>query len=161
MARAPWLAVLALAGCPAAEGYRNADLQVDILGALPEDATRVRTCVDGAGSRTEGAGPDRYAVPGLPTVRAAVVTVDVLAARTGTGPWEEDTGGDAVQVIARAGPVTVDAEVPWQETPLASFLADGQDAGADCPDCPGACEATGAFAGEEEESWLLAVRFRP
>jgi len=154
-------AVLAATGCPAAEEWRNADLQVDVRADLPDGAARVRICVDGAGSRTQGAGPVAYAVPGVPMDGPAVVTADVLAVRTGTGPWDEDTGGAGYQVMARGGPVTLDAATPWAEVALEAFVAEGADPEADCPECPAPCTTSGAFADDEEDSWLLAVRFRP
>ncbi len=140
-------------GCPTAEEWRNADLQLDVRADLPEDAARVRICVAGTGSRTQGAGPDAYAVPGIPTDRPAVVTVDVLAPSGDA----EDTGSGEDRVLARAGPIALDAATPWREAPLEVF---GEADGA-CPACPEACAPTGAFAPAEAASWLLAVRFRP
>jgi hypothetical protein len=114
---------------------------LDVLADLPAAAARVRICVEGTGSRTQGAGPDAYAVPGLPAGRPAVVTVDVLG--------DEDTGGEDARVVARVGPVTLDAATPWREAALETQGAAGPDP----------CTATGGFAPEGEDSWLLAVRF--
>lgn len=128
----------ALAGC-ALEEYRNADLQLDVLGAsLGErpDETRVRICVDGAGNAEEALGAGLLAFPGLPRGEALVVTVDTLA----EGADETRSG--------RAGPVTLGEATPWAELPW-------EPCEGDCA----ACTATGALAAEGEPDWLLAVRF--
>ena len=138
--------LLVLSGC-AVEEWRNADLQLDIASALPSTAEQVRVCVDGAGVRDHGAATvGRFAVPGVPTVRPAVVTVQVLIAGS------EDTGatGDASFVIGQAGPATLESDAAYTKATYTEYTA-GEG--------PSLCDVTGSFAGDEEESWLLAVRF--
>lgn len=137
----PLLVPLALACGQGA--WRNADLQLDVRGALPPEAERVRICVEGAGMRTLEAGPDRYAFPELPADRSAVVIVDALVE---DDPWNPDTGDEALAVVARAGPARLDGDVPWREVVLV-------------PEATSAPCTASAVAEAEEESWLLAVRF--
>ncbi len=133
-----------LGGC-GVEEWRNADLQLDVSSTLPDAAEQVRVCVDGAGVRELGAAAvGRFAVPGVPTDRPAIVTVQVLAA------GNEDTADSQAQIIGQAGPVTLEAAAPYASTAYNDYTA-GEG--------PSLCEVTGSFAEEEEESWLLAVRF--
>jgi hypothetical protein len=140
-----------MTGC-ARELWRNADLQLDVQTPLPSLAEQVRLCVAGGPARTQGAGPARYALPGLVAGQPVALTVDLLASAP------EDSGAEGVAVLARAKGVILTAEDPWQEVPLTIFA----DTAADlqpCEACPPACEEEGPGAGAEEESWLLAVRF--
>ena len=133
-----------LAGC-GVEEWRNADLQLDVLSALPDTAEQVRVCVDGAGVRELGAAAvGRFAVPGVPMSRPAIVTVQVVVS------GGEDTADAQPQIIGQAGPVTLEADAPYASTAYNDYTA-GEG--------PSLCEVTGSFAEEEEESWLLAVRF--
>ncbi|MFH1469187.1 MAG: hypothetical protein ABIO70_32665 [Pseudomonadota bacterium] len=153
------LLTLAILGCAAGcarERWRNADLQLDVMAPLPDLAAQVRLCVVAGPARTLGAGPDRYALPGLVAGQAAVLTVDLLA------PASADTGADGAEnalVLARVEEVTLSGEVPWQEAPLTIFADTAAELQA-CTGCPPACEEAGPGAGAEEESWLLAVRFQ-
>ena len=145
-ATTPGLLLTLLAGGCSVESWRNADLQLDVQSALPGEAEQVRICVDGAGVREQAAVEvGRFAVPGVPTDSPAIVTVQVTVARTGG-----DTGTDTVLVIGQAGPETLEATAPYVATGYTEYT---QGEG------PSPCEVTGSFAGDEEESWLLAVRF--
>lgn len=148
------IALLLLSSCTREE-YRNADLQLDILGALPAHADRVRICVEDLRSRTVGAGGDRYAVPGLPSGEPATVVVDALV----EGAGAEDSGLVELITVARSAQVTLSADVPWLETELEVF-ADSTEQAQACVDCPTACGTTATAAETEEESWLLTVRFQ-
>lgn len=154
MIRGPCTVALSacLAGC-ARETWRNADLQVDVLAPLAPLAEQVRLCVAGGPARTQGAGPERYALPGLMAGQPVALTVDLLAA------VDPDSGAPHRVVLARAEGVTLTAQDPWQEVPLTFFADTDADLQA-CGVCPPACEEEGAGAGDEEESWLLAVRFQ-
>jgi len=148
MRRAPCCAGLVAfaVGC-GVEEWRNADLQLDVSSDLPDTAEQVRVCVDGAGVRELGAAAvGRFAVPGVPTDRPAIVTVQVLAAGSEDTALS-DSGG---QVIGQAGPVTLEADAPYASTAYNDYTGGAS---------PALCEVSGSFAGEEEESWLLAVRF--
>ncbi|MBN1337592.1 MAG: hypothetical protein JXB39_16685 [Deltaproteobacteria bacterium] len=147
--------LLGTTACAPLETWRNADLQLDVQAALPSGAERVRICVEGAGSRALGAGPEAYAVPGIPTDGPAAITTDVLAFR------DEDTGEEDAQVVARAGPVTLDADTPYAQVELEGFLDEGADPQDTCPRCPDPCVPGGSFAHAWEPSWLLVVRFHP
>jgi len=149
-----WAAVLLWASACGRETYRNADLQLDILAPLPAAADQVRGCIGAVGARTVGAGGPLYAIPGLPAQQAAAVTVDVLVPRddaTDSAEW-------GVITIARSAQVTLDADTPFRETELEVFAASAEQAQL-CDDCPEPCTTSGSFGDEEEETWLLAVRF--
>ena len=137
------LLCVTLAAC-SRETWRNADLQLDISKPLPAAATQVRLCVQDVGSRTLGAGGDRYAIPGLPTGGDLQLTVDVLQEGAAV-----DTGVE-FSTIARAGPVTLGASQKYTESALDESL-DSIDS------VP--CTAGEGFAQEGETTWLLAVRF--
>jgi hypothetical protein len=147
-------AALLLLGACTREQYRNADLQLDILGALPSHADRVRICVEDLRSRTVGAGGDRYAVPGLPVGEPATVIVDALVEREGG-----DSGLLDLITVARSTQVTFTGDDPWLETELEVFADDAEQAWA-CNGCPTPCGVTATAAETEEESWLLTVRFQ-
>ncbi len=122
------------------EEWRNADLQLDVLGAeLGEhpDEVRVRICVDGAGNAEEALGAGKLGFPGLPADQSLAITVDTLVEDA-----DELRGG-------RAGPITLGPDQPYATTAWSAC------AGADCA----ACVAEGVLAAEGEPDWLLAVRF--
>ena len=142
-------ALAGLVGCEAEE-YRNADLQLDIQAALPSAAEQVRICVEGVGSHSAGAGGDRYGFAGIPRTEAIQVTADVLVEQG------DDSGQPTMMAIARATDVALSAESPYRVVELEVFSSEGA---ASCASCPVGCDPEGSIAGEEEESWLLAVRF--
>ncbi len=148
-ARWPVWGIGCLAACTAEE-YRNADLQLDILAALPSAGEQVRICVEGVGSHSVGAGGDRYGFAGVPISEQVQVTADVLVQEG------DDSGLPTMLAIARATDVALSAEFPYREVELEIFSSDGA---LPCASCPVACDPEGSIAGEEEESWLLAVRF--
>lgn len=100
------LAPLALTACEVEE-WRNADLQLDVLGAELDTTTLMRVCVDDVGSRDVALGAGRVAYPGLPPEGALTVTVDAIEAG--------DTGEDAV-LLGRAGPITFDGDTLLEAT---------------------------------------------
>jgi hypothetical protein len=108
--------------------YAYADLGVLVSGRLPADAERVRICVAGVGVHEEGAGNGRIAVPGLPS-GAADVRIEVV---------------DIDDVELQQADAWLEPDAPW--TRAAAEAADGE-----------ACEADGAFATDEQESFLLAI----
>ena len=129
MLTAGLLTALAVSGC-GEPNYRPADLQLDLIGELPLEATHVRLCVGGVGQRVLGyrlAG--NYSYPGLPVGVPVDVTVDVLDA-------------DA-EVLARG-----------QAPAMAGYIEGVLE---ECLGCE-PCEATGTAADPDEDSWLLAVR---
>lgn len=130
----PVVAACVLLGACGLEEYRNADLQLDVVGAPASDEDRVRICVSGVGNREQALGAGRLAFAGLPAGEAAEVTVDLL-----------DAEGEAR--LGRAGPVVLDADEPWARTGW-------QDCTEDCV----ACVASGERAPAGEADWLLAVR---
>ncbi len=141
--------------------YSNADLQLDITAALPVQATQVRICVRESGTRTLGAGGDRYAMPGLPPATAATVTVDLLYSTSTTADSSTQDYSGAI-VLARAGPATLDSANSYLVVALEYFSADtGLQLATDyeCPQCPATCTAESTTQTTEEDSWLLAVRF--
>ncbi len=152
VARQLALLALPLVGCTR-EAYRNADLQLDILAGLPEGAEQVRICAEGLRSRTVGAGGERYALPGLPLGEPAAVTVDLLVALE-----DADTGGDGLVTIARSVPVEFSEQQPYLVTELEQYADSAEQAQA-CASCPTPCETATSAAENQEESWLLAVRF--
>ena len=116
----------------AAESYDYADLQVDVQGAVPDDAEQARLCVEGVGLREEGAGNGRLAFPGLPQSVDALLTVDLL--------------DEAGALVGRSVPVKIGVGTPYQQT--------GYTVVTGAP-----CEATGELAPEGSEGLLLVVRF--
>lgn len=123
--------ILLLLAC-ATPDYRAADLQLDVGAPLPEGAEQLRVCVEGWGVYEVGAGNGRAAVTGLAVGAEYAVTVDVL-----------DTYGVR---LATAGPATLDGEAPYALTPLVEGGGP-------------ACEADGAPVTDDQDSWLLTVRF--
>lgn len=120
-------ALLALACSPVS--YRDADLVLDVAGAVPDDADVVTICVADVGAESFGARIDgRFALTGLPAGQALDVTVDVVRDQA---------------VVSRA------------EGTLDDYLA---VQAADCEDCV-PCDEDDAFATAQEETWVLAVRF--
>ena len=122
--------ILLLAAC-ASEAYDVADLQLDVAAPLPAGAETMRLCVADQGALERGAGNGRMAFPGLRTGGTVTVSGEVHDA-------------DAA-VLATFGPVDLDADTPWTTTPL---LEGGEP-----------CRADGTLAADDEDSWLLAVRF--
>ena len=123
-----WLAL----GCTPTE-HRYADLQLDLPGALPEQAETVRVCVEGSGERDFGARlSGMFTLTGLPVGEPARVQVDVFDAEgallaTGAGEvWDYAVG---VRLECAAGAV--------------------------CEPC----QDDGEPVDEEDSAWLLAVRF--
>lgn len=123
--------VLLLAFLPACErvAYQPVDLQLDVEGALPEDAATLHVCVEGAGENTQGAGDGQGVFTGIP-VGPVVVWLDLL--------------DDEDRVLATAGP----AEFAEGDTYLAVPLGDG---GA-------ACQDDGAVVPEGQPSLTLGFR---
>ncbi len=150
------IAVLGLVSACSHEDYRNADLQLDILAPLPSAAERVRICVEGARSRTAGAGGERYALPGLTVGQDAPVTVDVLVVDPAT---QDDTALVSLITIARSRAVTLTSDQPYLSTEL-DVYADSADDAMACSDCPQACGTVIDAADPEDESWLLTARFQ-
>ncbi len=130
------LLALSLAGC-GLEEWRNADLQLEVQGAVLDTQASMRVCVAEVGTRSGALKAGRLAYPGLPVEGTLTVVVDALEAG--------DTGIDAVR-IGRAGPV--DFEADGVQT------VDWQDCTEDCEPCREA-----ASPAEPEQSRLLAVRF--
>ncbi|HJN76428.1 MAG TPA: hypothetical protein QGF58_21045 [Myxococcota bacterium] len=117
--------------CSAVE-YRDADLQLDLLGDLPEEAEQIRVCVADVGEQTFGARLDgRFAVTGLYAEEAVDVTVDIVDV--------DDT------MLERA---TVEGLTDYAEVEPR-----------DCEGCEG-CAEVDDFAAAGGETWVLAVRFR-
>lgn len=132
-------AVAALLGGCGLEEWRNADLQLDVLGAElgdHPDEIRARICVDGAGNMEEALGAGKVGFPGLPAGAPLTITVDTLV-----DDEDELRGG-------RAGPVTLDEQNPYSSVGWEPCEGD---------DCA-ACVASGALAAEGDQDWLLAVR---
>lgn len=148
------LLVLLVAACDR-EDYHNAELQLDVDAPLPDDAGSVRICVAEAGVRTVGAAGSRYSIPAIPTGRPAVLVVDVLQE-----VMEDTAAAGDFHVLARVGPVTLDTTRPYALEPLLEAGGTLVDAG-DLEAAPllQPCVATGTFAEEEEDAWLIAVRF--
>jgi hypothetical protein len=151
--RASFAVALCAGSACTRETWRNADLQVDVRAPLPALAEQVRLCVADGPARTLGAGPDRYALPGLRAQEPATLTADLLARAS------EDTASGPAVVLARVEGVTLTADRPYQEADLSIFVetADGL---LSCDACPPACEPEGPSAGAQEETWLLTVRFQ-
>ena len=119
-------------GCMPTE-HRFADLQLDLPGAMPEQAETVRVCVEGAGERDFGARlSGLFTLTGLPVGQEARVQVDVFD--------EEGT-----LLISGSGTVL----------DYAVGLRLECAAGAVCEPC----EDDGDPVSEEDSAWLLAVRF--
>lgn len=128
-----------LAAC-STEEWRNADLQIDVVGADIHDEDLVRICVDEVGILEQAAGAGRLGFTGIPQGDDLVVTVDVID--------EVDTGGVGTW-RRRAGPTTIG--------PAASVV---EVAVSDCADdACGLCMTAGEKAREGDPDWLLAVRF--
>jgi hypothetical protein len=96
------MVLLAFLGACARVDYQPVDLQLDVLGALPDQAAMLHVCVEGAGEHTQGAGNGRGVFSGIPP-GPAVVRFDVL--------------DEADGVLASAGPATFDG-VGYLTTPL-------------------------------------------
>ena len=125
-----FLALVWTGGCGGVD-YRAADLQLDLVGELPEDVASVRICVEGVGARVMGARlAGTYSYPGLPVDAPLDITVNVL---------DED------------GEVLLEAQAPalsgYREEELR-----------ECDPCS-ACQASGTAADPDGPSWLLALRF--
>lgn len=117
--------------CSAVE-YRDADLQLDLLGEVPEDAEQVRVCVADVGEQSFGARIDgRFAVTGLYANEPVDVTIDLLDA-------------DAA-VLARAEAADLDGYAELESR--------------QCEGCE-VCSEADNFAPAGGETWVLAVRFR-
>lgn len=147
----PLLSWFLLAVACGREEWRNADLQLDIDAPVPTGTGEVRVCVQGQGIRTVGAAGDLYAVPGLVAGGDVSVTVDALSL----------SGEGAGVVLGRCGPVDLGPGTPWRREPWMTWgdsTQDTSDTGALVP-APEPCTASGSFAPDEEDSWLLAVRF--
>ncbi|MFZ5476592.1 MAG: hypothetical protein ACOZNI_07435 [Myxococcota bacterium] len=112
-------------------GYDVVDLQLDVADPLPAAAEQVHVCVAGAGELTEGAGNGRIAFTGLFAGEPAEVRLEVL-----------DAAGD---VLAVAGPVTLNAAKTYATAGLA-------DEGEPCADA-------GERAPDDAETWVLGLRF--
>jgi hypothetical protein len=125
-----FIAVPLLSGCGRVD-YDVADLQLDVAGPLPDGAETLHVCVSDVGELEQGAGNGRAAFTGLRAGEAVDVTLDV---------WDADGN-----VLASAGPATLDGDTPWASTPL---LAPAEP-----------CTAAGGRAPDDAETWLLAVRF--
>lgn len=117
----------------AAEQYDAADLQLDVLAALPAEAERARMCVTGVGIREEGAGNGRLAMTGLPVDAPAEVTVAIL----------DKEGG----LLGQSVPVTFDQDHPYLTTDFSA------------PAAGTLCTAEGSLATDVDHSWLLTIRF--
>ena len=125
------MTLLAAVACSAVE-YRDADLQLDLLGELPEEAESVRVCVGEVGEQDFGARIDgRFAVTGLPVGVPLDVDVEVHDA---DGAVLERASVEGLEGYAEAEPLS-------------------------CEDCE-PCTEDGAFAPAGGETWVLAVRFR-
>lgn len=110
--------------------YRDADLVLDVLGPVPDDADTVRVCVTNVGEVSYGARIDgRFAMTALPADQPVDVRVDVLQ------------GDEVVQTAA------IDALDGYG-------VAEPQA----CEGCA-PCQEPDAFASEGEDTWVLAVRF--
>jgi hypothetical protein len=126
-----WLALaLCVTGCGAVD-YRAIDLQLDIVGSLPDTTETLHVCVSEVGELSAGAGNGRVVYAGLPADTATTVTVDFL-----------DASG---AVIGGAGPAIFEPSAAWVEQP--------QDQRQD------GCTAQGQTAPDNETGWVLGVRF--
>lgn len=121
---------LLLTACMTVE-HTAADLQLDVAAPLPAAAAVVRVCVEGQGVHEEGAGNGRIAVPALRADEPATLVVQV-----------DDAEGTVLETAA----VDLDSDRPYAE--VGSFVE---------PFAP--CTTEGAWARDDAESWLLAVRF--
>ena len=119
-----------VSGCGSVE-YRAVDLQLDILGSLPDATETLHVCVSAVGELTAGAGNGRVVYAGLPADTTTTVAVDFL-----------DASGE---VIGGAGPAAFEPGTDWMEQP--------QD-----PRKEG-CTAQGQTAPDNEAGWVLGVRF--
>ncbi len=119
-----------LTGC-ASITYSPIDLQLDVVGAVPNDAQTIDMCVEGAGLLSEGAGNGRVMFAGLPADVATTVTLDFT-----------DTSG---AVIGGVGPVVFDVGTAWVQAPQ------------DKRTTP--CAADGQPVSSDEASWVLGTRF--
>ncbi len=119
-------------GCMPVE-HRAADLQLDLPGSQPQEAETVRVCVRGVGYRDYGARlTGQFTMTGLPVGEPALVQVDVY-------------DGDDTLLVSGEGEV--------EDYLLGRRLECA--AGAVCEPC----EDEGEPAQDQEDSWLLAVRF--
>jgi len=118
------------AGCGGVD-YRPVDLQLDIVGSLPEATETLHLCVADVGELSAGAGNGRVVFAGLPADKPATITVDFL--------------DEAGTIIGGAGPAVFEATTTWMEQP--------QDQRAS------GCTAQGSAVPEEAAGWVLGVRF--
>lgn len=132
------LLALLLVGCTTEE-WRNADLQLDIVGASWDTEDRARLCVEGVGILEEAMAAGRIGYTGVPDDIEVVLTVDLLDA--------DDTSGAGVRQ-GRAGPISF-ADGDWQSV-------DWEVCEEDCSGCTSGGEARAEAGGR-----LLAVRFQP
>lgn len=144
--RAGLLAGLLLVGCEVEE-WRNADLQLEVVGAALDTQDIVRICIDDVGSRDVALGAGRVAYPGVPPEGAVTVTVDVLAPDSSGDTGGGDSGSSDAVRLGRAGPVSFEtvahAEVAWVA----------------CTDDCTPCRQADVEVGEGDTR-LLAVRFQ-
>lgn len=137
MRRAAWGGLAVAMGCVEVR-YQRADLQLDVLGAVPEGAASVRVCVRGVGQRVVGAREDgRLSFLGIPAGAPVDVTVDVL----------DSDGALLGQALA-----------PLLSRYAAAPLELCADTGS--PGCA-PCEGLGQLAAPGEPAWVLGVRFVP
>ena len=125
------LALLIWLGCVSTE-YREADLQLDLSGEVPEEADRLRICVDGAGAREVGQRfSGLYSFTGLPPGAPLDIAVELISEASGL-------------VLARAEVLDV------------TGLVEGE-----LSSCEGDCErcrVEGSLVPAGQPDWLLAVR---
>ncbi len=96
------LTLFTLSACARVD-YQPVDLQLDVLGELPEEAATLHVCVEGAGEHSQGAGNGRGVFFGIPE-GLVVVLIDVL----------DEQGA----VLATAGPVAFEDGETYATTPL-------------------------------------------
>jgi len=130
------LAACVLVSCGPSD-WRNADVHVDVSGVTWSDTDAVRLCLGGVGVHEEALATGRVAFTGVPVGADGTLLIDLL-----------DPDDDSLRT-GRAGPLSLDADTPWQP-------ADWSDCdGADCA----ACTSQGERAAAGDDSWLVAVRF--
>ncbi|MBN2798432.1 MAG: hypothetical protein JXX28_04730 [Deltaproteobacteria bacterium] len=120
--------LIALAACARTE-HVAADLQVDVLGALPEEPVLARLCVEAGVARTMGAADGRFALTGLEPVAGPRFTLQLLDAEGA--------------VLGGAGPVALVED--WTEV---EYLP--------CEGCAPCLGGAGPWPGED--AWILAAR---
>ena len=112
--------------------YRDADLQLDLPGLVPDQAEQVRVCIAGVGEQSFGARMNGlFAVTGLPAGEPVDVTVDVVEQELVT--------------------------VRGQAEQLSDYQLGSRE---DCPEegCE-PCTEQDRFAPAQEDTWVLALRF--